>query len=72
MISEELKAIINKLNEQGKMVFLKEQLKNRLLSLRKTMKLNSLKSIKSGCSILTVANCFFPLEYSFMVRCISQ
>ena len=27
---DELKVIIDKLNEQGKMIFLKEQLKNRL------------------------------------------
>ena len=65
MISEELKAIIDKLKEQGKMIFLEGATEEQIAQFEKDHEIEF--PVKNGCSIPMAASCFFPLECSFMV-----
>lgn len=71
MISEELKAIVDKFKEQGKMNFFDETTEEKILAFEKKKKLHFHQSTKNGCCFLTEESCFFRQVFSYMELSIS-
>lgn len=67
MISDELKAIVENIKEQGKMAFLEGATEEQIAKFEKSTKSSSRRSIRIGFSTPMVVNAFFLPEFSFMV-----
>jgi len=67
MISEELKTIIDKLNDQGKMAFLEGATEEQMAQFEKDHEIILPKNIRSGSSTLMGVSSFYQQECNSMV-----